>query len=205
MRADAVRNRERILRVTVDLVLEYGPAVPMEVIARRAEVGVATLYRHFPDRASLFTQVKLDVMERAAEEAEAALHEETDAFAALARYMHKAIDLRASAVVPMLREHAQRDENVIAARMRGRAAVDALVSRAHREHALRPEVSTADISMLIIRLSRPIQGIPAADNLGLSHRHLELLLDGFLHFLSGDPLPDPAITLDEPAPVPDSL
>jgi AcrR family transcriptional regulator len=200
MRADAARNREQILRAAVEMIVEFGDAVPMEVIARRAGVGAATLYRHFPDRANLYTQVRLDVLTRSADEAEAALREEKDAFAALARYMHKAVDLRASAVMPLLRDRVADDEHLAAARARGRAAVDTLVARAHRERALRPEVSTGDIAMLIIRVSRPIPGVSTAENIGLSHRHLELLLDGFVHFLGADPLPGPAISADELAP-----
>lgn len=197
MRADAVRNRDRILRATVDLVLEQGPSAGMEAIARRAGVGVATVYRHFPDRASLLAQVQLECLRSAADEAEAALAEEHDAFAALARYMHKAVELRISAVMPMLNERVHADEELLAARRRGRSAIDSLVGRAHREGALRPEVTTGDISMLIIRVSRPVPGITATENLELSHRHLEILLNGFLNVLGDQPLPGPTISIDQ--------
>jgi AcrR family transcriptional regulator len=203
IRADALRNRELILQATVALIIEQGPNVPMEIIAKRAQVGIATLYRHFPDRSSLLQQVQLEVLRRSAEEAEAALAEETDAFTALARYMHMAIDLRASAVMPLLHGKVPMDEDLVAARHRGRAAIDSLVGRAHREQALRPDVSTGDIAMLIIRVSIPIPGVPPDENLELSHRHLELLLDGFLHFLAVDSLPGPAITVDELAAIPE--
>ncbi len=204
-RADARRNRERLLGAAVDLVAEHGPNVPMEAIARRAGVGIATLYRHFPDRPSLFRQVQLDVLGRCADEAEAALREEPDAFAALARYMHKAVDLRASAVMPLLTRWVPRDDALVAARVRGRAAIDALMERAHRERVVRPEVGTGDIAMLIIRVSMPIPGVSAGENLELSHRHLELLLDGFLPFLAADALPGPTVGLDDLAVAPDRL
>src|SRR3954471_5438261 len=202
MRADAVRNHDRILRATVDLVLEQGPSTGMEAIARRAGVGVATVYRHFPDRASLLTQVQLECLTAAADEAEAALTEERDAFAALARYMHRAVELRVSAVMPLLNERVIADEELLAARRRGRAAIDSLVDRAHREGALRPEVTTGDISMLIIRVSRPVPGITATENLELSHRHLEILLNGFLNVLGDQPLPGPTISIDQLATSP---
>jgi AcrR family transcriptional regulator len=200
MRADAARNREQILRATVELVLEQGATVPMEAIARQAGVGVATLYRHFPDRASLYAQAQLEVLRLAADEADAAMREEGDAFLALARYMHKAVDLRVSAVMPLLNEHVPDDERIAAARRRGLVAIDKLVARAHRERAIRPEVSSGDIALLIIRVSRPIPGVPAQENYRLSHRHLELLLDGFVHFLGEDRLPGPALTLEELQP-----
>ncbi len=199
-RADAVRNRAQILRAAVETILEFGNAVPMDVIARRAGVGAATLYRHFPDRANLYRQVLLYVQSRSVDEAEAALREEKDAFAALARYMHKVIDLRGSAVTPLLRDRVPEDEHLVAARNRVRDAVDLLVTRAHRERALRPEVSTKDIAMLTIRVCCPIPGMSAAQNLELSHRHLELLLDGFVHFLAADP--SPAVNGQGPAPDP---
>jgi AcrR family transcriptional regulator len=198
MRADAARNREQILRAAVEMIIEFGQSVPMEVIARRAGVGAATLYRHFPDRSNLYAQVQLDVLTRSAEEAEAALREEKDSFAALARYMHRAVDLQASAVMPLLNAKVPEDERHAAARLRGRTAVDTLVARAHSERALRPEVSTGDVVMLIIRVSRPIPGVSNAENAKLSHRHLELLLDGFVHFLGGDPLPCPPVDYVEP-------
>lgn len=199
-RADAVRNREQILRATIDLVVEGGVGVPMDAIAKRAGVGIATLYRHFPDRTSLFTQVQLDVLHRAAEEAEAAAREETDAFAALARYMHAAVDLRASIIMPLLNDRVIENERLLAARRRGRQAFDALVTNAHAQQALRPEVSNGDIAMLIIRVSRPIQGLTPEDNFDLSHRHLELVLDGFLPILGANPLPGPTLTIDELTP-----
>ena len=196
-RADALRNREQILRATIDLVAGQGPGVAMDVIARRAGVGVATLYRHFADRSSLYAQVQYEVLRRCADEAEAASREESDAFAALARYMHKAIDLRASAVMPLLNDRVTPDDELVAARLRGRDAIDSLVARAHGEGALRPDVSTADIAMLIIRVSKPVPGISMAENLELSHRHLELLLDGVLRFHAAAPLPGPVMSVDE--------
>ncbi len=196
-RADALRNRDQILRATIDLIIEQGSNVALEVIAKRAGVGIATLYRHFPDRSSLLRHVQLDVLSRSADEAEVALHEERDAFAALSRYMHNAIDLRASAVMPLLAGRVPMGDELRVARQRGRDAIDALVSRAHREGSLRSDVSTGDIAMLIIRMSMPVPGVSPEENRGLSHRHLELLLNGFLHFLAVDGLPGPAMSVKD--------
>jgi len=198
MRADAVRNREQILRAVVEMIFEFGHVVPMEVIARQAGVGAATLYRHFPDRTNLYTEVQLDLLTRSADEAEAALREEQDAFAALARYMHEAVDLRACAVMSLLRDQVQEDERIDAARVRAVAAIGGVVARAHRERALRPEVTAEDIGLLITRVSQPIPGLSTAENIKLSHRHLELLLDGFIHFLAVDMSPGPAVSDDGP-------
>jgi AcrR family transcriptional regulator len=53
LRADAVRNSEKLLRAARQVWAEQGPDAPLEEIARRAGVGIATLYRRFPDKAVL--------------------------------------------------------------------------------------------------------------------------------------------------------
>src|SRR5271165_109692 len=98
LRADASRNREHILKAARDIFVYDGPQAPLEEIARQAGVGIGTLYRRFPDRHALQRAVALDVLASIAYEAHLALVEEPDAFAALARYMHRALDLRVGAV-----------------------------------------------------------------------------------------------------------
>ncbi|MFC5828863.1 TetR/AcrR family transcriptional regulator [Nonomuraea insulae] len=57
MRADARRNRERIVAAALDLFAEHGAGVSMEEIAQEAGLGVGTLYRHFPDRRALVEDI----------------------------------------------------------------------------------------------------------------------------------------------------
>ena len=56
-RADSVRNRERLLAAAVEVFRTGGPEASLEAVARRAAVGIGTLYRHFPTRESLFEAV----------------------------------------------------------------------------------------------------------------------------------------------------
>ncbi|GIG65959.1 TetR/AcrR family transcriptional regulator [Phytomonospora endophytica] len=63
LRSDAAHNRERILAVARELFAERGADVPMDEIARRAGVGIATLYRRFPTRESLTQAGIRDVMD----------------------------------------------------------------------------------------------------------------------------------------------
>ncbi len=56
-RADAVRNRQKILAAARESFAERGLDVPLDAIAKRAEVGAGTLYRHFPDRDALLAEV----------------------------------------------------------------------------------------------------------------------------------------------------
>ena len=72
-RADALRNRERIVAAAREMFVEFGSDVPLDEIARRAEVGNATLYRHFADRGELIREVVCTVMDRASVQAERAL------------------------------------------------------------------------------------------------------------------------------------
>ncbi len=203
IRADALRNREQILRATVDLVVEKGPAVPLEMIAKRAGVGIATLYRHFPDRMVLLRQVALDLLRQSTHEAETALAEEDDAFTALTRYMHDSIDLRIGAIMPVLAEKVPMDDELLTARQDSREAVDEMVRQAHEERSLRADVKSGDIGLLIIRFALPLsEAINPEDNHRLSHRHMELLLDGLLSVMADDVLPGPTIGIDELASAP---
>jgi len=202
-RADAVRNREQILRAAVDLMVEQGPTVALEMIARRAGVGIATLYRHFPDRMVLLRQVTLDVLTQSAAAAKAALEEEPDAFTALARYLHDAIDLRIGMVMPMLAERVSMDDELVTARDASQNAMAAVVQAAHDEGSLRPDVGSGDIGLLMIRMTPPLPvAISPADNHQLSHRHLELVLDGLLRFLAVDTLPGRPLGLEELGEIP---
>ncbi|MEV1203784.1 TetR/AcrR family transcriptional regulator [Microbispora rosea] len=60
MRADARRNRQRILDTAYDVLAAEGVGVPIDEIARRAGVGAGTVYRHFPTKESLIEAVVLD-------------------------------------------------------------------------------------------------------------------------------------------------
>jgi AcrR family transcriptional regulator len=59
-RADAQRNRERLLAAARDVFGERGAGAPLDEIARRAGIGNATMYRHFPDRRELLIAVYAD-------------------------------------------------------------------------------------------------------------------------------------------------
>lgn len=102
LRADATRNRERIIVAAREVLLEHGTDAPLDEIAKRAGVGNATVYRHFADRQELALQVALSVTDRITQRAEEALAQEPDAFDALRRFVHEAADERVGALCPML-------------------------------------------------------------------------------------------------------
>ncbi|HEY1694804.1 MAG TPA: TetR family transcriptional regulator [Polyangiaceae bacterium] len=71
LRADAERNRQKVLEVAQATFAAEGLAVPIDEIARRAGLGVGTLYRHFPTKEALFQAIVLGKMASMAEEARA--------------------------------------------------------------------------------------------------------------------------------------
>jgi AcrR family transcriptional regulator len=180
LRADALRNHARILTAARDVFVERGPSAPLEEIASRAGVGIGTLYRRFADRGSLMRAVVLDALAQTRGSAEQALAEEPDSFEALTRYMHTVIDLRISAVIPLLLDKVDlEDRELRPAREASAAAVQEIIDSAHADGTLPEDVTFADIGMLLIRLSRPLPGpVPSELNNRLAHRHLDLIVEG---------------------------
>jgi AcrR family transcriptional regulator len=200
LRADARRNREEILLAARDVLVDRGPDAPLDEIARRAGVGNATLYRRFPDRQALLRAVVLDVYARVLAEARLALSTEADAFQALARYMHRALELRIGAVMPALVGQVEEDPQILAVRRELVQSTQQMVDVAHADGTLRPEVELGDIGPMLIRLSRPLPGrLPRDLDDALAHRQLDVLIDG-LRAVPDRPagmLRGPAVTIED--------
>jgi AcrR family transcriptional regulator len=194
LRADARRNHGQLLTAARDVFVERGPGAPLEEVARRAGVGIATLYRRFPDRDALLRAVVVDALERTRQAAEQALAEEVDAFEALKRYMHSALDLRVSAVVPLVLDKIS-DPDLVPAREASAQATADVVEAAHKAGSLPESVTFADIGMLLVRLARPLPG-PISPELNdrLAHRHLDLVIEGLRPRDKSTKLSGPALT-----------
>ncbi|MET9290388.1 TetR/AcrR family transcriptional regulator [Streptomyces sp. NPDC003077] len=197
LRADAVRNRERIVTAAREAMVVYGPEVAFEEIARRAGVGNATLYRHFADRSELIHHITLSVMTRIADQAETVLAEEPDAFQALRRFAHAAVEERVGALCPLLTDEVSFDHPELRdARERLERAVAALMDAAHAGGRLRPDVAVGDLMVALSQLTRPLPGSGCADFDRFVHRHLQLFLDG-LQAPARSELPGAAVTLQD--------
>jgi AcrR family transcriptional regulator len=85
-RADAVRNRERVLEAAKEVFSAGGPEASLEAVARTAGVGIGTLYRHFPTREALFEAVYRREVQQLADLAEK-LKQEAEPLDALRRWM----------------------------------------------------------------------------------------------------------------------
>src|ERR1700687_2734693 len=85
-RADAIRNRERVLEAAKAVFSAGGPEASLEAVARRAGVGIGTLYRHFPTREALFEAVYRREVQHCADLAEQ-LKQEAQPIDALRHWM----------------------------------------------------------------------------------------------------------------------
>ncbi|MHC0433312.1 TetR/AcrR family transcriptional regulator [Streptomyces sp. O3] len=197
-RADALRNRERIVAAAREMFVEFGAQVPLDEVARRAGVGNATVYRHFPDRGALVRAVVCSVMDRVAAVAERSIAEEPDAFQGLCDFVHAAADERVGALCPMLSDtFADRDDpELLAARQRLEPLVGEVMERARASGQLRDDVAVGDLMVALSQLTRPLPGTACLDVDRFAHRHLQLFLDG-LRTPARSELPGSAATLED--------
>ncbi|MEQ8147368.1 TetR/AcrR family transcriptional regulator [Streptomyces sp. OP7] len=196
-RADALRNRERIVTAAREMFVEFGSEVPFDEIARRAGVGNATVYRNFPDRASLVREVVCSVMDRTVRAAEQALSETGDAFEALERFAHAAADERISALCPMISStFDQSHPDLEDARRRVESLAVQLMDRARAAGQLRDDVEYGDLLVGVAQLSRPPAGTGCGSADRFVHRHLQLFLDG-MRAPARSVLPGSAVTVED--------
>jgi AcrR family transcriptional regulator len=94
-RADAVRNRERVLEAAKVVFSGGGPDASLEAVARQAGVGIGTLYRHFPTREALYDAVYRREVEQLYDLAEE-MRSESSAVGALRRWMHCVVEFVAT-------------------------------------------------------------------------------------------------------------
>ncbi|WUH95914.1 TetR/AcrR family transcriptional regulator [Streptomyces sp. NBC_00433] len=179
LRADATRNRERIVAAAREALVELGPDVPLDEVARRAGVGNATLYRHFTDRAELIRQVTLSVMARTVKRAEDALAQEPDAFAALSRFVFEAADERIGALCPLLSDVFDRQDPAVASQVEQmQRSISTIMERAQIAGQLRTDIAVGDLMVAVTQLTRPLPGTCCAGFDRFVRRHLQLFLDG---------------------------
>ncbi|GAA3889629.1 TetR/AcrR family transcriptional regulator [Streptomyces sedi] len=195
LRADAARNRERILASAREAIVEQGHEVALDEIARRAGVGNATLYRHFPDRESLLLHVLMHVSDQITERARQALEAETDPFEALSRMVLDSARERIGGLCWLLSFATEVDGPQLAAsRERVLRVTEELLARAHASGQLRPDVGAGDLLIAISRLTLTLPGKTCVRDGDMARRHLQIFLDG-LRTPSRSQLPGEAIQL----------
>ncbi|MEW1658225.1 MULTISPECIES: helix-turn-helix domain-containing protein [unclassified Streptomyces] len=206
LRVDAQRNLEHVLRAAREVFGELGYGAPMEDVARRARVGVGTVYRRFPSKDVLVRRIAEEETSRLTEQARTALGQEDDPWSALARFLRTSVasgagrllppgilrvgpgeervpDGGTAARVPLQRVAPGEDGPRIAAEADetpgGQALLEVvgrLVERARAAGALRADVTVSDV-LLVIATGAPALPDPGQQQ-AASARLLEILLEG---------------------------
>ncbi|WP_329471578.1 TetR/AcrR family transcriptional regulator [Streptomyces sp. NBC_01723] len=194
-RRDARRNRELLLEAAHEVFTEQGLDAPLDVIARRAGVGNATLYRHFPTRAALVDAVFRNSLTGTMEAGERA-RRAPDAWAGLTGYL--AVVFAALAADrgsnDLMTTHLRGVDSLEAVHEHNRRTVDALLVRCRDEGAVRADVTTEDVLFGLAALGRAVPALTAATTPDAWRRPLALFLAGLRAAPAAPPLPVPALT-----------
>ncbi|MGH8987534.1 MAG: TetR/AcrR family transcriptional regulator [Acidimicrobiales bacterium] len=174
-RADARRNHERVVAAAREVFAEEGEAASMEAVARRAGVGVGTLYRHFPRRIDLVEAVythDLDELVDTAERAIAELEPWPAVVAFLEAFARYAQSKRT--FINELREAFEKHPDFrSAARERIESVTNLVIRRAQEAGVVRGDVDGADVTQLI----SPVCSSPTISDDQVA-RLLPMILDG---------------------------
>jgi AcrR family transcriptional regulator len=145
LRADAARNRARILAAADEVFAEQGAAASTEEVARRAGVAVGTVFRHFPTKQDLLVAIMKALLERLREQA-AALAGADDGLFVLFRQ----VVVEASARTTVLALLAEAGRDVDGQAPAGlQAAVEALLRRGIEAGTVRPDLDFAQVMALL--------------------------------------------------------
>lgn len=179
LRADAARNRAQILAAARCAFRESGTAVPLDEIARRAGVNIATLYRRFPDRDALITQVVVDgftfVLDTARTAAKTA---QADPLAAVETFLQSLIDNRDLLALPLIGGPQTNDPLARELQQQIAATLEGILAEGRTRGVLRPDVTAVDLIATAALSCRPLPHLPPRQAAVLAARHLGVFLDG---------------------------
>lgn len=189
LRADAARNHRRLVEAAATAFESDGPDVALEEIARRAGVGVATLYRRFRTRDQLVRAVLEAVF--AAEIEPTAAAGDGDPWNDLAGSLSRAVEAIAArrTILTLAREAGVFDVESV---QRYGRTLNRLLDRARDAGAVRPELSPRDLSAVLVMalaVAEGAEGTPDATGAD-RRRYVALLLDGLRP--GHPPLPTPS-------------
>lgn len=179
MRADAVRNRTKIIESARTQISQNGVDVGMDEIARAAGVAVGTLYRHFPTKTDLVAAVVAEYVEATAEDAELSLSRagagETRAADEIIGYLRRVNESSAdhAAVKASARGLGLDTHGDTSAASRIGGALGELLSLGKKDGDIRPDVTVDDLFLLLT--TAPVDQSPATRS-----RWIELILPGIL-------------------------
>ncbi|WP_113700073.1 TetR/AcrR family transcriptional regulator [Nonomuraea lactucae] len=192
-RADAERNRDAIIEAAGAVFAEQGGTVDVREIARRSGVGMGTLYRHFPTKDHLLATVLEQEFTSWLTAAHQTATATEDPWQALTGFFEQTLTHLARNRALVESYAATGGPTHECARHRD-SVFDDLRTRCLNAGLLRPDVSTADLVLLITSLSRAIQAT-GDSHPGQWRRLLRISLDG-LSSRNTEPLPEPAPNAD---------
>ena len=173
-RADARRNYEKVLTAAREAFAEGGESTALEEIARRAGVGIGTLYRHFPNRQALLEALYVGEVEDLCQVA--ADLDDTDPWRALNAWFDGFLSYMATkqALAAELLNYLDRDNELFkVCRTSLWAAGEPLLTRAQEAGVVRPDVTIDDVIPMVMGIAK----IPTADRAQTEHM-LRIALDG---------------------------
>jgi len=180
-RADAQRNYDKVLAAAREAFAEGGTATSLEAIARRAGVGIGTLYRHFPTRQALLEAVyenEVDELCRSAVD-----FQDADPWEALEGWLRRFVSYMATkqALAAELLDYVSREAPLfMACRTSIQAAGKPLLERAQQAGVVRPDADLGEIIQMVGGIAK-IQGAEPAQ----IDRILRIALDGLRYQAMG--------------------
>jgi AcrR family transcriptional regulator len=177
-RRHARRNHELLVAAARDVFAEEGVEAPLEAIARRAGVGIGTLYRHFSTREALVEAIcerRIGDLVAVAEAAAA----EPDPWQAFVGFIERTLELQAGdrVLTEIVMRHPLRPGSLAAVREEMRRRFEDVLERARAEGRLRADFAFADLALLL-RSFKPVIDATAEVAPNAWRRHLHLLVDG---------------------------
>jgi AcrR family transcriptional regulator len=179
LRADAARNRDAIVAVARDVFAEQGVEAPLEVIAARAGVGIATLYRRFPTREKLVGAALMDKVAEYADATRQALAV-PDPWAGFAGCVERICELQAGdrGLSDLLSMTLSADEQVEQLRNTANGLLITVIDRAKAQGTLREDFVGEDLMLLLIATSA-VMHVTRGDAPDAWRRFVALALDSF--------------------------
>jgi AcrR family transcriptional regulator len=195
LRADAERNRLRLLDAAKELFATRGLDVTLDEIARHAGVGTGTAYRRFANKEELIDALMVDRIEELSAIARDCLAE-PDPWIGLTSYFERALALMASdrGLKEVLFSEGRGHDRVAHARRAIAPVVTKLVRRAVEAGAVRRELSTTDVPIISIMLNTVVDFVRDVEP-EVYKRYLAIVLDGLRPRDDIDPLPVEALNL----------
>jgi AcrR family transcriptional regulator len=191
-RGQAAQNDERILAAAREVFIADA-AAPISAVAARAGVGISALYRRWPSKEDLLRQLCRDGLRRYVAEAETAIHDEGDAWAAFATFLRRIVDADVHSLTVRLAGSFQPTEDMFVDGRRAAELNEELVARTKAGGGLRPDVEAEDLALILEQLAAIRIGVFGDEQRTreLRQRYLALCLDGLRSTTAELPGPPP--------------